>query len=63
MKKIYLQPSLRIRELDKCLLAGSTGTVQGGGGKDGGEVRSAEAKQQSFSEDEEYSPSSVNIWE
>ena len=62
MKKIYLQPSLRIRELDECLLAGSTGTVQGGG-KDGGEVRSTEAKQQSFSEDEEYSPSSVNIWE
>ena len=60
MKKIYLKPSLKIRELDECLLAGST-TPQPGG-KDGGEG-TPEAKQQSFSEEEEYSPSSVNIWE
>lgn len=59
MKKIYLQPSLKIRELDECLLAGSS--IQGGG-KDDGEG-TGEAKQQSFSEEEEYSPSSVNIWE
>ena len=61
MKKIYLKPSLKIRELDECLLAGST-TPQPGGKDDGG-VHPAEAKQQSFSEEEEYSPSSVNIWD
>lgn len=61
MKKIYLKPSLKIREIDECLLAGSIETVQPGGKDDGNGT--AGAKQQSFSEEEEYSPSSVNIWD